>query len=227
LLRLLADRLRAESGAARVLIVGGGSLGVGAEAIVREPSFAVVESDIAFGPRTNLVCDAHDLPFEDGTFDAVIAQAVLEYAFDPFRVASEIHRVLRPRGWVYAESPFMQQVHGGAFDFFRFSHVGHRRIFERFDEVESGIACGPAMAFGWSYRYLLRAVARGSTSRALLSAVATRSVRGLLRCDRALAGRAAAYDAASAFYFLGQRSEIARSPREILDSYRGTWKMRG
>ncbi|MEZ4314952.1 MAG: hypothetical protein R3F14_43615 [Polyangiaceae bacterium] len=53
-------------------------------------------------------------------------------------------------------------------------------------------------------------------------------MRGLLRCDRALAGRAAAYDAASAFYFLGQRADQRALPaRDVLDGYRGTWKMRG
>lgn len=221
----LARTLREESEAPRVLILGGASLGVGAEAIVDDPAFLVVESDIVIGPRTNLVCDAHEIPFEDGTFDAVVAQAVLEYVIDPFQVAAEIHRVLKPRGFVYAESPFMQQVHGGAFDFFRFTHLGHRKLFQRFDEVDSGVVCGPAMAFSWSYRYFLRNLARSSPARALTDAFAKLTTGWLTRFDRSFKDSPAAYDAASAFYFLGRRRETPVPDREILAGYRGAWKM--
>lgn len=224
-LGLLAGRLREESKAPRVLILGGASIGVGAEALVLDPAFTVVESDIVFGPRTNLVCDAHEIPFEDGTFDAVVAQAVLEYVIDPFRVVDEIHRVLRPRGFVYAESPFMQQVHGGAYDFFRFTHVGHRRLFRRFEEVDSGVTCGSGMALRWSYRYFLRNLTHYKPLRAAADMFAVATSRWISRFDRELKDTPAMYDAASAFYFLGRRSETAISDQEILASYRGAWKM--
>lgn len=222
---LLAEKLRQESKAPRVLILGGASLGVGIEALVFDPAFSVVESDIVFGPRTNLVLDAHQIPFEDGTFDAVVAQAVFEYIIDPFHVASEIHRVLRPRGLVYAESPFMQQVHGGAFDFFRFTHLGHRKLFERFDEEESGVVCGPAMAFSWSYRYMLRHFARNRPLRAVADTFATVTSAWLTRFDRRLKDQPSAYDAASAFYFLGRRREAPIPAREIIAGYKGGWRM--
>jgi SAM-dependent methyltransferase len=221
----LAGLLREESEAPRVLILGGASLGVGVDLLVHDPAISAVESDIVFGPRTNLVCDAHRIPFEDATFDAVVAQAVLEYVFDPFRVVDEIHRVLRPRGFVYAESPFMQQVHGGAYDFFRFTHVGHRRVFQRFEEVDSGVAGGPAMALRWSYRYLLRSFTRNAAARALADTFALATTRWLSRYDRRLKDSPGAYDAASAFYFLGRRSETAIPAQDVVASYRGAWKM--
>lgn len=225
---LLAERLRAEVPAgerARVLILGGASLGVGTGAIVFDPTFSVVESDIVFGPRTSLVCDAHRIPFEDGTFDAVVAQAVFEYVIEPFRVAAEIHRVLRPRGFVYAESPFMQQVHGGPYDFFRFTHLGHRKLFQRFEEVDSGVVCGPGMALSWSYRYFLRNLAKSRPGRALSDMFALATSGWLTRFDRMLKDSPGAYDSASAFYFLGRRSETAIPDREILAGYRGGWRM--
>ncbi len=43
-----------------------------------------------------LICDAHDIPFADRSFDGVIVQAVLEHVVDPFRCCEEIHRVLIP-----------------------------------------------------------------------------------------------------------------------------------
>ena len=154
---MLEARTRAMGTPVRVLVVGGGSIGVGAEVVVEEPTFEVVETDVHVGPRTLVVCDAHDLPFADGKFDAVICQAVLEHVIDPARVAGEIWRVLKPEGYVYSEIPFMQQVHLGAFDFTRFTHVGHRRLWRRFDEVRSGAQGGPGMALIWSLTYFWRA----------------------------------------------------------------------
>lgn len=42
--------------------------------------------------------DAAKLPFEDGSFDAVFAHAVLQHVEDPSKVARELRRVLRPCG---------------------------------------------------------------------------------------------------------------------------------
>ena len=56
---------------------------------------------------------------------------------------------------MYAETPFMQQVCVARFDFTRFTHLGHRRLFRWFDEVRSGPVCGPGMALAWSYQYFL------------------------------------------------------------------------
>jgi SAM-dependent methyltransferase len=185
----------------------------------------VAESDVVFGPRTSLVCDANQIPFEDATFDAVIGQAVLEYVADPFQVADEIHRVLRPGGYVYAESPFMQQVHGGPYDFYRFTHVGHRRLFRRFEEVKSGVACGPGMALSWSYRYFLRTFTDRIAGRAAASIAADLTSFWLARLDARLAHRPGAFDAASAFYFLGRSIDTSVPDREIVAGYRGAWKM--
>lgn len=70
-------------------------------------------TDVAFGANVTCIADAHDLPFVDKSFDACIAVAVLEHVVDPFRCVHEIQRVLRPSGYVYAETPFMQPVHMG------------------------------------------------------------------------------------------------------------------
>ncbi len=221
----MARQLREQSPNARLLVVGGGKLGVGVENLLCEPSFEVVESDVVLGERTSLVCDAHDLPFADATFDGAILQGVLEYMADPFRVAGEIHRVLRNGGLVYAESPFMQPVHGGGHDFFRFTDRGHRRLFHRFDEVRSGVACGPGMALSSSYRYFLRSLVHTPMGRTLTDAMGKLTSFWLAHLDEGIAENEGSFDAASSFYFLGRRSEKVVSDREIIDHYRGTWKM--
>jgi hypothetical protein len=102
-----------------------------------------------------------------------VAQAVLEHVLDPWRCVEELHRVLASGGLVYAETPFMQQVHEGRFDFTRFTHLGHRRLFRRFEELDSGAVGGPGMALAWSWRYFLWSFARGPLSGSLLTTFAS------------------------------------------------------
>ena len=212
-----------ESGARpRLLVLGGRIPGVGFEASLAGALFDLVESDVVFGPRTSLICDAHDVPFEDGTFDAVIAQAVLEYLVDPYRCVEEIHRVLKPRGLVYAETPFMQQVHGGAYDFTRFTHLGQRRLFRQFEELDSGAVCGPGMTLAWSYRYFLMSLVRSKRGRSVASAFASLTSFWLPYLDGLLIERSAALDTASGCYFLGRRSEQSLSDRDLIKLYRGS-----
>lgn len=51
---------------------------------------------------------------------------------NPYRCINEVYRVLNENGIVYASTPFMLQVHMGKFDFTRFTHSGHRRLFRNF-----------------------------------------------------------------------------------------------
>ena len=47
-------------------------------------------------------CDAQDLPYDDGTFDVVVADHMLYHVPDPGRAAAEFARVLRPDGVLLA-----------------------------------------------------------------------------------------------------------------------------
>ena len=222
-LRDLARRLTEVPGAPAVLVLGGGILGEGMEALVSDPRIDLVESDIFFGPRSALLADAHDIPFADESFDGVVAQAVLEHVVDPFRCVAEIWRVLKPDGLVYAETPFMQQVHGGGYDFVRFSLLGHRRLFRAFEELSSGIAVGPGTALAWSWTYFLASFCRTRRFRPLAHAVGRVTGFFWKRFDRRLATRPGAFDAASGLYFLGRKGPPgwALSDRDLVAGYRG------
>jgi SAM-dependent methyltransferase len=217
----LAELLLTESERPIVLVIGGSIVGQQMDKLLADPRIRFVESDVAFGPRTNVICDAHDMPFEDGSLDAVIAQGVLEHVVDPYRCVAEIHRVLRPGGFVYAESPFMQQVHAGAYDFTRFTPLGHRRLFRAFEELASGIACGPGMALAWAYQYYIVCFARSRALRRLLIIWARLTGFWLKYLDRWLSRRPAALDACSGCFFLGRRSDTVLSDRELIKLYRG------
>ena len=219
--RRFAELLLSTPARPKVLVLGGARLGAGLEAIIDIASIEFVESDVYLGPRTSLVCDAHWVPFEDASFDGVIAQAVIEHVADPAACAAEIHRVLKPRGLVYADTPFMQQVHAGAYDFTRFTHLGQRRLFRKFDEVSSGPTCGPGMALAWAYQYFLLSFVRGPRARAAAIAFARLTAFWLKWFDRRLLDRPGAFDAASAYYFLGMKSDRVLSDRELITQYRG------
>jgi hypothetical protein len=146
----------------------------------------------------------------------VIVQAVLEHVVDPERVVGEIWRVLRQDGLVYAETPFLQQVHAGAYDFFRFTSSGHRYLFRRFTELAAGPVAGPGTQLLWSVDHLVRGLTRSE-----LAGKVARGVCFWLRyLDRAIP-EAYAMDDASAYYFLGRRAETELAPAELVEYYRG------
>ena len=220
-LHKLAKLLLEQSSTPKVLVIGGSILGQGMEAIIAYPGIEFVDSDAAFGPRTTLVCDAHCLPFADNSFDGVIVQAVLEHVADPWRCVEEIHRILKEDGLVYAETPFMVQVHGGRYDFTRFTHLGHRRLFRKFEEIDSGAVCGPGMALAWSYRYFLLSFTTSRFLRRLIGVFVRLTSFYLTYLDYLLIDKAGTLDAAAGYYFMGRKSNQVLSDKDLIKLYGG------
>ncbi|MDZ4871160.1 MAG: hypothetical protein CLLPBCKN_000548 [Chroococcidiopsis cubana SAG 39.79] len=205
----------------KVLVVGSSIRGQGMEPLYSAPDLELVETDVAFGADVSIICDAHSLPFADNSFDGVVIQAVLEHVVDPYQCVAEVHRVLKPEGVVYSETPFMQQVHLGRYDFTRFTHLGHQRLFRNFAEIASGPVCGTGMALAWSYQYFLLSFVKSSAARAVVKIITRLTSFWLKYFDYLLIDRAGTYDAASGFYFLGTKSDRTVSDRELLAQYKG------
>ena len=53
-----------------------------------------------------------DMNFKDENFDLVLLLEVLEHVDEPFKAAKEIHRVLKPNGYLIASTPFTFGIHG-------------------------------------------------------------------------------------------------------------------
>jgi SAM-dependent methyltransferase len=214
--RLVAD-LAERPGRPLVLVIGGGTVGSGLDALYAAPEIDLLAFDIFPTRFTQFVADAHRVPLADASVDAVVVQAVLEHVLDPWRVAAEIHRVLRPEGLVFADTPFLQPVHEGPYDFTRFTESGHRWLFRDFALIESGVVAGPGSQFASSLAPAARSVVPLRGVGPLVRFAAT----PLGRLVDRLAGPRVAVDGASAVYFYGRRSEVPLAPREMIAHYRG------
>jgi SAM-dependent methyltransferase len=216
-------KVRAASGRhPRVLVIGGQVTQDGLEDLLTCAELQVIATGAAVAQGTDVVCDPHYLPFAEWTFDAVVIQGVLDSVVEPRRVAAEVHRVLAQDGLVYSEAGFIKQVRAGAFDFNRFTHLGHRRLWQCFDEVDSGAHSGPGMALLSSTEYFLRAFA--GESRLLRGIIARGVALGgfwLEYLDRFLVRRPGGIDAAAGTFFLGARREAPVPDREIVAGFRG------
>ncbi len=199
-----------------VLVIGGGTVGNGVEGLYRDRSLRLLAFDIFASDHTQFVADTHQIPLADCSVDAIVVQAVLEHVLDPWQAVNEMHRVLSPNGLVYAETPFLQQVHAGAYDFTRFTESGHRWLFRRFTEVDRGVVAGPGTQLLWTVDHLVRSVFH----RAWLGRV-FRLLLCWLRLLDAVVPEPFAIDTASAVFFLGRKSDHAISPREAVAGYRG------
>ena len=204
----------------RVLVVGGGEDAHGLAQITERSDLVTITFDIYASALTDFVADAHSIPLPDESVDCVVIQAVLEHVLNPWQVADELFRVVRPGGIVYAETPFMQQVHEGAYDFTRFTESGHRWLFRKFEMIDSGSIGGPVLVLAWTSASLLRALKAPAKMQGAIRRLLTWLSR---RVDEGLNRRINA-DSASAVYFMGRKAsenyEISRA--DIIDFYART-----
>lgn len=197
----------------RVLIIGGAEIGQGVEIILGCKNISVTSIDIYPVEDICFVADAHYLPFQDESFDAVWVQAVLEHVVDPIKVVDEIYRVLNRDGMVYSEMPFMQSVHEGAYDFLRATSAGHRYLFKSFSRLDGGVLRGVGTSYAWALKGLILGITRSKVAANIFSLpmfVLSRFV------DR-VCSKKVNYEAANNSFFLGQKAERQCNHRTLID----------
>jgi SAM-dependent methyltransferase len=199
-----------------ILIIGGGEVGAGVDVLRAAAGVRTIAFDVYRSEETSFIADAHAIPFADSSVDAVWIQAVLEHVIDPHTVVAEIWRVLKPGGLIYAETPFMQQVHMGPADFMRFTESGHRWLMRGFERIDSGVVGGPGTTLLWAIRYLTAGVFR-SWKIATLVAMLFSWVRLF---DRIIP-EAFQIDGACGTFFFGCKQGKPLTVEELFPYYRG------
>lgn len=202
-----------------VLMVGAATQGAGTDILYEDDNIRQIAFDIYATPQTHFIADAHHIPLKDKSVDAVWIQAVLEHVLDPSQVVAEITRVLKPNGLIYVETPFMQQVHEGAYDFTRFSELGHRWLLRDFEAIDRGALGGPGLSLYWAIQYFLRGLTRSRFLGNLLSLPFL--FISLMDC---LIPESHRVDGANGVYFLGIFKGECVEVKNIVMSYIGSQK---
>jgi SAM-dependent methyltransferase len=79
----------------------------------------------------DIVSPLHEIPRDDGFFDAIVCNAVLEHVANPEEVMAEFARVAKPGALLYLCVPFMQPEHLDPTDFQRYTIDGLKLLVER------------------------------------------------------------------------------------------------
>lgn len=89
------------------------------------------------------VCDLKSIPVEDGRFDFVVFNQVMEHLPEPQLVLTELNRVMKDGGKIIYTGPLFYEEHEQPYDFYRYTQFGLRYLFnstgffiERLDWLE-------------------------------------------------------------------------------------------
>jgi SAM-dependent methyltransferase len=212
--RTIIAELEAKPERASVLVVGGGSIGTGAQDLYTSQKVDLIAFDVYWSRNITFIADGHSIPLAEASVDAVWIQAVLEHVVDPVKVASEVERVLKPGGLVFADTPFLWPVHEKAYDFTRWTAGGHRWLFRRFEAVATGTSSGPGVAAILAIRCLAAALLRSWTAADFVAAAFV----WLRFLDRFTDPRRAIEGAAGLFFF-GRKTTRELPLPELISFY--------
>lgn len=201
----------------KVLIIGSGTKGNGSDNLYLNDEVIIYGTDVYFSSTVDAISDAHYLPFKENFFDGVWIQAVLEHVVEPKVVVDEIERILKDDGIVYAETPFMQQVHEGAYDFNRFTLLGHRYLFKSFEAIEIGKTKGAGESLAWSIRYFFLALFRSKK----IATVLTLPFLIILNFLENFLDKRSDFDSSSGVFFLGKKNNFKLTHKDIIKLYQG------
>ena len=82
-------------------------------------------------PAADLEGSVEALPVDDASFELVLCTQVLEHVEHPEQAVRELHRVTAPSGRVLASTHGVQVYHPSPTDYWRWTHAGLQRLFER------------------------------------------------------------------------------------------------
>ena len=126
-LRDEAKRAHDELGRYSVLDVGCGEKPY--EPLFSPYAAAYVGVDPVENPHADLKGSVEALPVEDGSFDVVLCNQVLEHCDSPTQAVAELRRVTAPGGRVLASTHGVMAYHPSPTDYWRWTHAGLEKLF--------------------------------------------------------------------------------------------------
>lgn len=111
----------------KVLDLGGSRKSGYHELFRGSPQFTVANIDESYG--YDLKFDVQErFPVADASYDHVVALNLLEHLYAPMTTLAESLRVMKPGGTFVSATPFLVQVHGCPYDFYRYTDTALRRM---------------------------------------------------------------------------------------------------
>jgi SAM-dependent methyltransferase len=187
-LREQAEHARVERGTYRLLDVGCGQKPY--ETLFAPHASPYVGVDPVENPRADLRGPVEALPVEDGSFDLILCNQVLEHADDPSLAIRELHRALAPGGRLLLSTHGAHVYHPSPADYWRWTHAGLEKIV-----VDNGdwaaVSVTPASGTTACIAMLLNVYLDLAARRAHAGLLARPVVAGLNRLAEAVDGRSA------------------------------------
>jgi glycosyltransferase involved in cell wall biosynthesis/SAM-dependent methyltransferase len=111
----------------------------------------VVEAEASVFRHTDVLVDAHRLPFRDGVFDSAIVMNAFEHYRDPKKVARELYRVLKPGGRLLVRTAFLQPLHEKPWHFYNCTRYGLEEWFRDFETEKLHVSenFSPGHSISW------------------------------------------------------------------------------
>lgn len=117
------------------LEVGSRDYGTTANLAVLFPEDTYIRVDMSAGKSVDRVIDL-TLPFdqiesalEGLRFGTIFCLCVMEHCDQPFKMAENLTRLLKPNGKIYISVPFAWKFHSYPSDYWRFTHEGVKKLF--------------------------------------------------------------------------------------------------
>jgi len=140
----------------------------------------IVEVEYNLFRNTDVVADAHWLPFRSGVFTLAVALNVFEHLSEPHIAAGELHRVLLPGGQVVIHTAFLQILHEEPHHYFGATEFGVRQWFRGYSDVQVNVSANfnPYFGISWMMHDLLHYVegTLGADARRTLEGVTIREL---------------------------------------------------
>lgn len=180
------------------------NLGSGKGLFDNKINVSMINLDIHKYDNTNIIADAHALPFLNSSLDCVYSNAVLEHVKQPWVVASEIDRILKPGGFIIINLPFLNVIHD-EHDYFRFTLKGIKELFLNYTEIAGGVSSGGGSFLPICLIQYTSMFIPTKFLRTLHTFISSHILFRLKMIDKWVINKPDYFITANSFYFIGQK----------------------